>query len=158
LQQLPITLTLKSGSNEINYPARTTDASGYFTVTAPSDVGSYPGSYRWRVKGPKYLANSGSMVLSDGTVATTTSTTRATTVHVEMGYMRVGDASNDNIINASDFNILRMSFGLSSGQQGYDERAEFNGDLVVNIGDFTLMRRNFGLGGAPPLNPWILLR
>jgi hypothetical protein len=68
-----------------------------------------------------------------------------------MGYMRVGDANNDNIVNASDFNILRISFGLSSGQQGYDDRAEFNGDLVVNIGDFTLIRSNFGLGGAPPL-------
>src|SRR5205085_1348477 len=33
LQQLPITLTLKSGSTEINYTGLTTDASGYFTVS-----------------------------------------------------------------------------------------------------------------------------
>src|SRR5205823_2963885 len=52
LQQLPITLTLKSGTTEVNYPVQNTDASGFFTqvITLPN------GAYNWRVKGPKYLA------------------------------------------------------------------------------------------------------
>src|SRR5207253_7460013 len=32
LQQLPITLTLKSGAMEVNYSSRNTDANGFFTV------------------------------------------------------------------------------------------------------------------------------
>src|SRR3954468_17786552 len=73
LQQLPITLTLKSGTTEINYPIQNTDASGFFTqvVTLPN------GSYNWRVKGPLYLANSGNVTLSG-----------APTTNVEMGLMR----------------------------------------------------------------------
>src|SRR5205823_14931924 len=90
LQELPITLTLKSPlAGEVNYPAQTTDASGFFTVSVNSLL---PGQYQWRVKDPKYLANSGSTVI-------TTGTTRQ-----EMGLMRAGDANNDNLVNISDFN------------------------------------------------------
>src|SRR5438445_387236 len=32
-QQFPISLTLKLGTTEINYPVQTTDASGFFTVS-----------------------------------------------------------------------------------------------------------------------------
>ena len=56
LQQLPITLTLKLGTLEVNYPSQTTDSNGYFTITGN---GLPPGTYSWRVKGPKFLANSG---------------------------------------------------------------------------------------------------
>jgi hypothetical protein len=49
LQQLPLTLTLKSSAKEINYPSITTDASGFFTVDVSSLV---TGTYNWRVKGP----------------------------------------------------------------------------------------------------------
>src|SRR5207237_1417126 len=48
LQQLPITLTLKAGTTEVNYPAQTTDTRGFFTFT----VGGMSGIYTWRVKGP----------------------------------------------------------------------------------------------------------
>src|SRR5215218_5166437 len=54
LQQLPITLTLKSGGTMVDYPVQTTDANGYFTV----NVAGLSGASSWRVKGPKYLANS----------------------------------------------------------------------------------------------------
>ncbi len=145
LQQLPITLTLRSGSNEINYLQQTTDARGFFTVTAPS----YPNNYQWRAKGPKYLANAGSLGLQVGRWKSW----EVQTTQVEMGLMRVGDANSDNLVNASDFNIVKRTFGRSSGQQDYDDRADFNGDQLVNIIDFNLMKVNFGLAGAPPLNP-----
>src|SRR5262245_54920945 len=97
LQQLPITITLKSSTTEINYASQVTDASGFFTVT----VGNLPsGNYGWRVKGPKYLANSGSVLFNGASV-----------MQSEMGLMKAGDANNDNIVSIVDFNILKGTFG-----------------------------------------------
>ncbi len=139
LQQLPITMTLKSGTSEANYPTRVTDMRGYFTVT----VGAIPtGTYNYRVKNPKYLANSGTITLT-GTLTT----------NLEMGLMRAGDANNDNVITILDFNILKNTFGRQIGDPGYDDRADFTGDQVVTVLDFNPLRGNFGVGGSPPIRP-----
>ena len=58
--------------------------------------------------------------------------------------MLTGDANGDNVVNATDFTILKATFGRSTGQLGFDDRADFNGDQVVNSVDFTLEKRNFG--------------
>ena len=141
LQQLPITLTLRltSGGPYFDFATQNTDSSGYFTVTV---TGLPAGTYNWRVKGPKYLANAGQVVLSGGPQQS-----------VEMGLMKVGDANNDNVVNTIDFTILKGTFGKALGDPGYDQRADFNGDNRVNVTDFTLQKSNFGLGGAPPLHP-----
>ena len=137
LQVLPITLTLKLGTTETNYPVQNTDASGFFTVS----VGALPaGTYDWRVKGPQYLANAG-----------TVSLTGAPSTQQEMGVMRTGDTNNDNRVNATDFSNLKNTFGKSLGDPGYDARADFNGDNVVNTVDFNALKGNFGLAGANPL-------
>ena len=128
-----------SGNDEINYPAQTTDARGFFTVSV---AGLANGTYNWRVKDPKYLANSGSFTLVRGTV-----------IQVEMALMRVGDCNDDNMVNASDFIILKNSFGRQIGEPNYDDRANFDGDVVVNSTDYALLRMNFGFGGAPPIFP-----
>ena len=139
LQQLPITLTLKLGSSETNYSIQNTDSNGFFTVT----VASLPnGTYSWRVKGPKYLANSGSVTLAG-----------ATQTNTEAGLMRAGDANNDNVVSALDFNIVKNTFGKAVGDPGYDDRGDFTGDQLVNALDFNLLKSNFGLGGAQPLLP-----
>lgn len=139
LQQLPITLTLKSGNTEMDYPAQTTSANGSFTVT----VSNLPnGTYNWRAKGPKYLANSGTISL-----------TGAQTTSLEIGLMRVGDCNNDNAITVQDFNIEKLSFGKGQGESGYDARADFDGNDRVNVLDFNLLKVNFGQGGAPPIGP-----
>jgi hypothetical protein len=136
LQQLPVTLTLKLGTTEVNYTNLTTDANGLFTVP----VGALsPGTYNWRVKGSKHLANGGSVTLNG-----------VSNTGVEMGTLRVGDCNNDNLVTAGDFIILRNSYGLGSGDPGYDDRAEFTGDGIVNIFDFNPMKVNFGSGGVPP--------
>ncbi len=137
LQQVPVTLTLKLGTTEVNYATQTTDANGFFTVS----VGSLAsGTYSWRVKGAKWLANSGSVAL-----------TGAPNTNAEMGLMRTGDTNNDNIVNTSDFSILKITFGKTIGDPGYDARADFNGDNAVNTTDFNLLKNNFGLEGAPPI-------
>jgi hypothetical protein len=140
LQSLPITLTLcLPGTPSVTYPNRTTDASGTFTVTANGLPG---GQYNWWVKGPKYLANGGTVALTGGQ-----------TTAVEMGLLRAGDANNDNLVTAVDFSILRNTFGLGIGNAGYDDRADFNGDQVVAAQDFSLLRNNFGFTGALQLCP-----
>src|SRR5207253_10116394 len=139
-QALPISMTLylQSGGTPIEFSGMSTEPSGVFTVTA--DVTS--GNYYWRTKGPKYLATSGSVALA-----------RGLTTNVEMGLMRAGDCNDDNKVTAIDFNILRISFGRSLGDPGYDDRADFTGDEVVNAADFNLLKRNFGLFGPPPPGP-----
>src|SRR5207253_10354930 len=109
LQQLPITLTLKSSTTEVNYPSQTTDTSGRFTVT----TGLPNGTYSYRVKDPKYLANSGSLTLAAGTN------------NQEMGLMHAGDCNDDNVVTVVDFNIMKATFGRTIGEPGYDDRADF---------------------------------
>jgi hypothetical protein len=139
LQQLPITLTLKLGTTETDYEPTTTDASGFFTVP----VGSLaPGIYSWRVKGPQYLANGGIVTLSGVPVTS-----------AEMGLMRAGDCNNDNVVDMSDFLIVRSSYGRAEGGPNYDGRADLTGDGIVNMLDFALLSHNFNQGGAPPVSP-----
>jgi len=139
LDQLPITLTLKSESGEFNYTGMTTDASGFFTVT----VSAVPnGDYSWRVKSPQFLANSGAVTLAG-----------ATHTNVDMGQLRAGDINNDNVVNVTDLALLKLTYNRTVGEPNYDPRADFNGDQVVNIQDFNLMRLNFGHQGAVPLAP-----
>jgi hypothetical protein len=120
------TLTLCVGGVGQNHPF-STDASGFFTVT----TGLPNGAYNWLVKGSTSLANSGSLSIAGGAA------------NQEMGMQRAGDCSNSNVVNATDFNILRATFGIS-----LDLRADFNKDGVVNSVDFNMLRGNFGQGGA----------
>jgi hypothetical protein len=139
LQQLPITLTLKLGTFEANYGSQNTDSSGFFTVSVG---GLLPGTYNWRVKGPKFLANVGTVAMA-GTPQT----------NVEMGLMKSGDCDNNNVINVSDFNILKGTFGKTQGDPGYDDRADFTGDHAVNVTDFNALKNNFGVSGGSPVGP-----
>jgi subtilisin-like proprotein convertase family protein len=173
LQQLPITVTLKSSSTEANYPAQVTDASGYFTVS----LGSLPaGTYTWRVKGPHgqtqtnagpgFLAGSGTTTLEglqvdrlEGSNLQTFKPSNLRTTSVEMGLMRAGDADNDNVVDVLDFNLLKGAFGRPRGDPGYDARPDFNGDDVVDVLDFNLLKGNFGVPGAAAAGPnWHQMR
>jgi hypothetical protein len=139
LQQLPITLTLKLGTSEVNYPATATDASGNFVVSV---TGLVSGTWSWRVKGPKYLANMGSVNLMGGP-----------TTSAEMNLMKTGDSNNDNVITVLDFSIIKATFGKGAGDPSYDDRGDFTGDQLVSVLDFNLLKGNFGTGGAPPIVP-----
>jgi hypothetical protein len=140
LQQVGITLTLKSGTTEVNYPLQNTDANGFFTVPVSSMLN---GAYNWRVKNPKFLANSGTVNLSG-----------APQTSVEMGMMRAGDCNNDNVVTATDFGILKPTYGKGLGDPGYDDRADFTGEGIVSVTDFNFLKNNFGLSGSPPLGPF----
>jgi hypothetical protein len=100
--------------------------------------------WTWRVKGPKYLANAGSVTL-----------TGAPETNVEMGLMQAGDANGDNLVNTADFNIVKASYGRGAGEPGYDDRADVDGNSLVDLIDFNFLKLNFGQGGAPPIGPAI---
>jgi len=136
INELPITLTLRSGPEGITFANLTTDASGFFTVTADLSAGEYS----WWAKAPvRWLANAGALTLIRGVES-----------QVEIGLMRTGDANGDNAVNLPDFGILRQTLGKHIGDPGYDDRGDFTGDGTVNITDYALFKANFGNGGANP--------
>jgi hypothetical protein len=95
-QQMPITLTLKLGTSEVNYARQLTDSSGFFTVST-----SLPGgTYNWRVKGNTYLATGGTVVLATAPV-----------IQLDMGVQRTGDMNADNLCNVLDFNLIKSNVG-----------------------------------------------
>jgi hypothetical protein len=138
LNRLPLTLTLRLANNVIlDYPNLQTDAQGTFTV--PLGI-VYSGSYTWWVKGPQFLAASGAGLLPGSGVT-----------GQEMGLQSTGDANNDNIVDITDFTLVRAGFGRPCGDPAYDGRVDFNGDCLVDITDFTLLRGNFGQAGVTAL-------
>jgi subtilisin family serine protease len=140
LNQVPVSLTLQLATTTAHYSFLQTDASGFFTVP----VGTLPaGTYTWWVKGPQWLATSGSVALTGGA-----------TTQQEMGQQRAGDVDNNNLVDTTDFALLRATFGKACGNPGYDARADFTGDCLVDVSDFTLLRSNFGQAGPPrPMGP-----
>jgi len=133
--QLPITLTLQTGTMRVTYTNRITDASGYFSVP----VDNVPtGSYNWWAKGPNWLATSGTLRLTGLTITTQ-----------ELGLQPAGDANNDNVVDVADFSLLRATFGKTCGDPDYDGRTDFTGDCLVDVADFSPLRGNFGQTGPP---------
>ena len=61
-----------------------------------------------------------------------------------MGQQRAGDvdATHNNIVNITDFNVLKGVFGTAS------ITADLNNDGVTNITDFNLLKNNFGTAGS----------
>jgi hypothetical protein len=55
-----------------------------------------------------------------------------------------GDANDDCDINILDLSLLGGHFGLSCGDNDWDERADINNDCTVNILDLSLLGGNFG--------------
>lgn len=96
-QMMPISLTLQSttGGPFTDSPWQVTDSSGHFTFTTTLS----PGNYNWRVRGPAYLANSG------------TSTLTAGINNLEVGLLKGGDLDGNNVVNITDFNLFKGNFG-----------------------------------------------
>ncbi len=123
----------RAGDNALIWSGdRRTEAAGVFNL-----FGLPPDVYRIWVKGTHTLARRS----GDVAVVTNGGSFYITPV------LKEGDASDDNVINITDFSILAATFGKSSGVSGYDARADFNGDNAVNITDFSLLAANFGQVG-----------
>jgi len=61
-----------------------------------------------------------------------------------MGTQRAGDlnSTHDNVVNITDFNVLKGVFGTAS------PAGDLNNDGVTNVTDFTLLKGSFGQAGA----------
>ena len=57
-----------------------------------------------------------------------------------------GDVNGDGVVNCTDFDLVRASFGKSKGQPGYNSAADLNNDGVVNIQDLSAVSRNVPTG------------
>jgi len=129
---LQVSITRMSDNVVVFDSTHNRDSNGQFVVN-----GLAAGNYRIRVKHALALASALDFVMPDGSHS----------IHV--GVLLTGDADNSNLVNISDFSILAVAFGKTSGQVGYDPRADFNGDDIVNITDFSLLASNFGKTGVP---------
>lgn len=108
-----------------------TDTFGRFTLS-----GLTPGVYEIQVKNHHTLANALSgAVLAAGENA------------LSLGLLREGDVNDDDIVDITDFSLLRSIFSTT------DPRADFNQDGVVDIVDFSLLRTNFGMCGPLAVTP-----
>ncbi|MGB9594423.1 MAG: DNRLRE domain-containing protein, partial [Anaerolineae bacterium] len=67
---------------------------------------------------------------------------------VNLGTLKEGDATQDNVVDVTDFARLKASFFKSEGEAGYDNLADFNGDGTVDVTDFALLRSSFWQSGG----------
>jgi hypothetical protein len=121
------TLTLCVGGTLQSYNDIHADSSGNFQLVA----GLANGTYSWKMRGPRHLSATGTLTMSAGVA------------NVELGAQMGGNANTDEVINATDFNLLRNSFGV-----GGDRPTDFNFDSVTNATDFNLLKANFGQSGS----------
>jgi hypothetical protein len=104
-----------------------------------SDLGTFTilpmesGSWVVGVCAPKALINVRTVSVSS---------TGATSADFDI--LRLGDANEDNVINALDFSALARAFGKSTGTEGFDVQADFNDDGKISILDFTILAASYG--------------
>lgn len=60
-----------------------------------------------------------------------------------------GDVNGDNVVNVSDFLLLRNAFGSNSSSPNWNANADLNKDGGVNVTDFLILRNNLGQSGIP---------
>jgi subtilisin family serine protease len=133
-----IPLTLKFNGTQHYTFTTTTDTYGNFTV-----AGLEPGSYEVWIKGEHTLQNKSVITLVGGD-----------NPRVDLGLLREGDANNDNVVSAQDFDVLKSSFNRCQSNSGYDVRADFNNDACVTLLDFSLLSTNYDQTGVAPFLNW----
>lgn len=63
---------------------------------------------------------------------------------VNFGVLVLGDPTGDGLIDEADVNAMAASFGLSSGEEGFDSGTDFDGNGTIDVRDFAILGRNFG--------------
>jgi len=76
----------------------------------------------------------------DELIVTSTSGTFTATGEVAL----VGDVSGDNVVNYIDLGMLGASYGLSTGDTGYNAASDLNGDNTVNYIDLGMLGAHYG--------------
>jgi hypothetical protein len=123
---VPLSVTVGDTTYQV-----TTDGMGSFTLDNLA-----PGSHDIVVKGQHTLSNLWTACTLAGGMNT-----------VNFGELKEGDANNDNVVNSSDFLLLRASYFKREGEAGFVDGADFNEDGIVNSSDFILLRNSYFQSG-----------
>jgi surface antigen len=66
---------------------------------------------------------------------------------IDFGKFALGDANNDNYVNATDFSLLSAAYSACKNKPLFNPTVDFNNDGCVTATDFSLLAGNYGLGG-----------
>ncbi|MCM8813334.1 MAG: cohesin domain-containing protein [Candidatus Omnitrophica bacterium] len=61
--------------------------------------------------------------------------------------LRGGDADNNNVVDMTDYVILRAAYNTIQGNARYDVRADFDGNRIVDMTDYAILRSNYNTIG-----------
>lgn len=120
-----------------------------FLVNVPS-TGIYTGlplagldegqTYTAYIKGPAQLATASAFVV------------KPTPIDLGILNLITGDVNEDNVIDSSDYNIVKSALGLTSVSQTWNPNLDFNLDNRINTLDLTIVSKNLGKVGMS--GPW----
>jgi cysteine-rich repeat protein len=133
---LDVRLYPPAGGAAVETCSPTTDESGNFSCDVTT-----AGSYLVCAKHAQRLQSCQPVTLNPGSNP------------VAFGNLRAGDADDDNCVLLVDFSILATTFGLCSGDTGFDQRADFDLSGCVVLIDFSLLATNFSACGDEPASP-----
>lgn len=116
------------------------------SVTEPHTVNvGIDGSYQFStnqtgapdiwMKGPHWLGRLAPSVTLNGVPAT-----------VDFDLIN-GDASNDNVIDSSDYFLLSDAYDTSTGDAAYNANADFNGDGTIDASDYFILSDGYEVMG-----------
>lgn len=119
-------------SNQIYAGNLETDENGVFSL-----ANIPPGVYDIYVNPDQYLQNAYyDIEISAGQT------------QLELGAFIPSDINNDNTVNILDASGLNLSFGLSEGDEGFNQTADINCDGEINITDASFINLSFGFSGV----------
>ena len=118
---IPLTIVLWSNGQIASVIQKRTDEQGRFTIEA------LPlGTFDIQVKGSHSLSNRRNALNLVGGLNT-----------CDLGLLLEGDANNDDVVDITDFSLLRANFGTT------DPHTDYNDSGMVDILDFSLLRATF---------------
>ena len=116
------------------------DQNGRFRIADIPSTILPPARYDVRVKARHTLGNLTSRV----TVPASNSGLAASrTLAVEWDSLRYGDVDDNHVVDDTDVEALKTSFGRRAGESRFNSQADFNFDQVVDGQDFSLLAQNY---------------
>jgi Dockerin type I domain len=106
---VPPGITVPSGGGAGNVPLTGT----------PTAAGTY--SIQWQASG------------IDPTTNQTATVSQTLTIYVQ----QAGDVNGDGVVDCKDYDVVRQSLGLRTGQTGFNSQADLNGDGLITIEDLS---------------------
>lgn len=116
-----------------------------FMVTIPAS-GSFDGiSLSGLDTGSTYTA----YIKSESQIATASAfVVKATPTNLGALNLLTGDVNEDNVINVTDYNLVKAATGLTPSSPTWNPLYDFNLDNIINSWDLSIIRSNLNITGA----------